>query len=93
MPACISTIKYHPTEPSVLVAGCVSGQIILWIPTPEKRDMVSNTFTGHTESVTQIAWHKIENLNDYIIISSGVDAAVIVWDVDIQLHKLTLKER
>lgn len=78
--ACVTSLLYHPTEPSIVAAGLFSGDVLVW----NLRDNSSMTpllVCTHEDAVSQILW-KARTLNDIpLIVSSSKDGYIL-------MHKL-----
>ena len=69
----LTTLDYHPKN-SMLLTGCVNGNVILW---EDKSLKKLHTFYGHSESVLKVEW----GMNDPIFASSSSDKRVHIWDM------------
>ncbi|XP_076241568.1 cytoplasmic dynein 2 intermediate chain 2 [Calliopsis andreniformis] len=75
--ACVTALAYHPTEPSIIVAGLFNGDVLVW----NLRDNVSVTPTTvctHGDSVSQVYW-KARTVNDVsLLVSSSKDGYIFI---------------
>ncbi|KZC13094.1 WD repeat-containing protein 34 [Dufourea novaeangliae] len=75
--ACVTTLAYHPTEPSILAAGLFNGDVLVW----NLRDDVwvtSVSVCTHGDTVSQVYW-KERTLNDVsLLVSSSKDGYIFV---------------
>ncbi|XP_054011783.1 cytoplasmic dynein 2 intermediate chain 2-like [Hylaeus anthracinus] len=73
--SCITSLAYHPNEPSIIAAGLFNGDVLVW----NLRDDVSVTPTTvctHGDSVSQVYW-KARTVNDVsLLVSSGKDGYI-----------------
>ena len=57
-PNCVTEVKWHPTEPVILVGGTFNGQIILW-NIDEQNPVVHMSEIDeyyHREAITSLIW-------------------------------------
>nr|XP_033203370.1 WD repeat-containing protein 34-like [Bombus vancouverensis nearcticus] len=75
--ACITTLAYHPTEPSIIAAGLFNGDVLVW----NLRDNVSvapTTICTHGDCVSQVYW-KARTINDVsLLVSSSKDGYIFI---------------
>nr|XP_033324896.1 WD repeat-containing protein 34-like [Megalopta genalis]XP_033324897.1 WD repeat-containing protein 34-like [Megalopta genalis] len=73
--ACVTTLAYHPTEPSILAVGLFNGDVLVW----NLRDDVSLTSVSvctHGDTVSQIYW-KPKTINDAsLLVTSSKDGYI-----------------
>ncbi|KAL7294875.1 hypothetical protein TKK_0011799 [Trichogramma kaykai] len=80
--SCVTTLLYHPDEPSILAAGLFDGDVMVW--NLREESLIAPLFVcTHGEMVTQIYWHS-RILNDAsALITSGGDGYIYI-------HRLTI---
>lgn len=75
--ACVTTLAYHPTEPSIIAAGLFNGDVLVW----NLRDNVSvapTTICTHGDCVSQVYW-KARTINDVsLLVSSSKDGYIFM---------------
>ncbi|XP_031843226.1 cytoplasmic dynein 2 intermediate chain 2 [Nomia melanderi] len=78
--ACVTTLAYHPTEPSILAVGLFNGDVLVW----NLRDDVSVTSISvctHGDTVSQVYWKK-KSLNDgSLLVSSSKDGYMFIHKI------------
>lgn len=76
--ACVTTLSYHPSEPSILAAGLFNGDIVLW----NMRNDVSLSpmvVCTHGDSVSQVSWKTAKNSNNVsLLVSSSKDGYIFI---------------
>ncbi|XP_015602970.1 WD repeat-containing protein 34 isoform X2 [Cephus cinctus] len=79
--SCVTSLSYHPTEPSIIAAGLFNGDIVLW----NLRDETAVTPTQvctHGDTVSLIHWRP-RSINDVsLLVTASRDGYILV-------HKLT----
>ncbi|XP_014486822.1 PREDICTED: WD repeat-containing protein 34-like [Dinoponera quadriceps] len=76
---CVTTLCYHPTEPSILAAGLSNWEVFVWNLRNSVRPMHVCT---HSDSVSQVSW-KPRSVNDVsLLLSSSRDGYILI-------HRLT----
>ncbi|XP_032665594.1 WD repeat-containing protein 34-like [Odontomachus brunneus] len=78
---CVTTLCYHPTEPSILAAGLSNWEVLVW--NLRNEDSVTPTHVcTHSDCVSQVCWRP-RSVNDVtLLLSSSKDGYVLI-------HKLT----
>ncbi|XP_076629968.1 cytoplasmic dynein 2 intermediate chain 2 [Colletes latitarsis] len=75
--SCVTSLAYHPVDPSVIAAGLFNGDVLVW----NLRDNVSATSMvvwTHGDSVSQVCW-KARTLNDAsVLVTSGKDGYIYI---------------
>lgn len=75
--ACVTTLAYHPTEPSIIAVGLFNGDILVW----NLRDDISvapTTVCTHGDCVSQVYW-KARTINDVsLLVSSSKDGYIFI---------------
>ncbi|XP_034179867.2 cytoplasmic dynein 2 intermediate chain 2 [Osmia lignaria lignaria] len=71
--ACVTTLLYHPTEPSIIAAGLFNGDVLVW---NLRKSVTPTTVCTHGDSVSQIHW-KARTINDVsLLVSSSKDGYI-----------------
>ena len=75
--ACVTSLAYHPTEPSIIAAGLFNGDVLVW----NLRDDGSVTPTSvctHGDCVSRVYW-KARTVNDVsLLVSSSKDGYIFI---------------
>ncbi|CAD1473974.1 unnamed protein product, partial [Heterotrigona itama] len=75
--ACVTTLAYHPTEPSIVAIGLFNGDVLVW----NLRDDISvapTTICTHGDCVSQVYW-KAKTINDVsLLVSSSKDGYIFI---------------
>lgn len=75
--SCVTTLSYHPVEPSILAAGLFNGDVLVWNLRNDDSVTPIQLYT-HGDTVSQIYW-KPRTMNDVsILVSSSKDGYIIV---------------
>ena len=94
LPDCLTSLAFHPTDPSMLAGGAYNGDILLWrIGLPGRIDplvgkSVLTNYTHH-EPVLQLAWTREPTRGlggggidgGYVLASVGADGKLLLWSV------------
>ncbi|XP_051174110.1 cytoplasmic dynein 2 intermediate chain 2-like [Leptopilina boulardi] len=78
--SCITSILYHPQEPSILAAGLFNGDVLVW----NLRDDTSVTpvqVFSHGDFVSHLYWHTKIVTDGSVLVSSSAEGYIL-------LHKL-----
>ncbi|KOC71025.1 WD repeat-containing protein 34 [Habropoda laboriosa] len=76
--ACVTTLAYHPTEPSIIAAGLFNGDVLVWNLRGDDGSMTPTTICTHGDSVSQIYW-KARTINDVsLLVSSSKDGYIFI---------------
>ncbi|GLV31925.1 uncharacterized protein CBL_07684 [Carabus blaptoides fortunei] len=93
--ACVTSVNFHPTVPSVLSAGTISGEIYIWNCQDDDKDGLIATLSAHDERITHVTW--ISNADpkkqSILLASSGLDAFLNLWDVNVDDSVVKLKQK
>ncbi|XP_076650747.1 cytoplasmic dynein 2 intermediate chain 2 [Halictus rubicundus] len=75
--ACVTTLAYHPTEPSILAVGLFNGDVLVW----NLRNDVSPTSVSvctHGDTVCQVYW-KAKTINDAsLLVTASKDGYIYI---------------
>ncbi|KAL2716222.1 WD repeat-containing protein 34-like [Vespula squamosa] len=75
--SCVTTLSYHPVEPSILAAGLFNGDVLVWNLRNDDSVTPIQLYT-HGDTVSQIYW-KPRTMSDVsILVSSSRDGYIIV---------------
>ncbi|XP_003701421.1 cytoplasmic dynein 2 intermediate chain 2 [Megachile rotundata] len=73
--ACVTTLVYHPTEPSIIAAGLFNGDVLVWNLRVSSTPL---TLCTHGDPVSQIYW-KTRAINDVaFLVSSSKDGYIFI---------------
>ncbi|KAM0736419.1 Cytoplasmic dynein 2 intermediate chain 2 [Formica fusca] len=88
---CITTLCYHPTEPSILAAGLSNWDVLVW--NLRNDDSITPTHVcTHSDCVSQVCWRP-RSVNDVsLLLSSSRDGYILIHKLTtnfttVQLHK------
>lgn len=79
----LSCVQYHPAAPSLLAAGSVNGEILVF-DTSMADPLVAVTPIleyGHKDCVKDVTWHFSAQLDEWVIVSCSSDGRVLVWSL------------
>ncbi|XP_018338558.1 PREDICTED: WD repeat-containing protein 34-like [Trachymyrmex septentrionalis] len=88
---CITTLCYHPTEPSILAAGLSNWDVLIWNLRNDDSVVPMHVCT-HGDCVSQVCWRP-RSVNDVtLLLSSSRDGYILIHKVTanfttVQLHK------
>ncbi|KAG7200836.1 hypothetical protein KM043_003205 [Ampulex compressa] len=75
--ACVTTISYHPVEPSILAAGLFNGDVLVWNLREDDSVTPVSVYT-HGDAVSQLSW-LTRTLNDVsLLVSSSKDGYILI---------------
>ncbi|XP_011166042.1 cytoplasmic dynein 2 intermediate chain 2 [Solenopsis invicta] len=78
---CVTTLCYHPTEPSILAAGLSNWDVMIWNLRSDDSVVPMHVCT-HGDCVSQVCWRP-RSVNDVtLLVSSSKDGYILI-------HKLT----
>ena len=78
-------VEFHPRLPGVLVAGTYNGEIVAWDLSQPDDPVIGSTPTsddGHQEPITQVVWLYNRRMNDYQLLSVGLDGKLLLWSLE-----------
>ncbi|CAL7937940.1 unnamed protein product [Xylocopa violacea] len=74
--ACVTTLAYHPTEPSIIAAGLFNGDVLVW-NLKDDASVTPTTVCTHEDSVSQVYWKA--RVNDMpLLVSSSRDGYIFM---------------
>ncbi|KYN16811.1 PREDICTED: WD repeat-containing protein 34-like [Trachymyrmex cornetzi] len=88
---CVTTLCYHPTEPSILAAGLSNWDVLIWNLRNDDSVVPMHVCT-HGDCVSQVCWRP-RSVNDVtLLLSSSRDGYVLIHKLTanfttVQLHK------
>ncbi|KAH0948373.1 hypothetical protein HN011_010971 [Eciton burchellii] len=88
---CVTTLCYHPAEPSILAAGLSNWDVLIWNLRNDDFVMPVHVYT-HSDCVSQVCW-KPRSINDVsLLLSSSKDGYLLIHRLSanfttVQLHK------
>ena len=93
---CVTWVKFHPSDPSILAGGTFIGEIFIWNVFSDDTELSSSRADDyyHREVITQLIWiqqYQFGSLK-YIhnLLSASTDGKVLVWSPE---NKLTHPKR
>uniref|UniRef100_A0A1B6KFN5 Uncharacterized protein n=1 Tax=Graphocephala atropunctata TaxID=36148 RepID=A0A1B6KFN5_9HEMI len=92
--SCVRSVSMHPYLSSVVAAGTLSGDVLVWDTAREGTEacLVNTSHTTHADSVTQIRW-ALGTGTTVTLVSSGCDGLLYFWKVSPQLMSYQVAER
>ncbi|KYQ52100.1 WD repeat-containing protein 34 [Trachymyrmex zeteki] len=88
---CVTTLCYHPTEPSILAAGLSNWDVLIWNLRNDDSVVPMHVCT-HGDCVSQVCWRP-RSVNDVtLLLSSSRDGYILIHKLTanfttVQLHK------
>ncbi|XP_076759586.1 cytoplasmic dynein 2 intermediate chain 2 [Xylocopa sonorina] len=74
--ACVTTLAYHPSEPSIIAAGLFNGDVLVW-NLKDDASVTPTTVCTHEDSVSQVYWKA--RVNDVpLLVSSSRDGYIFM---------------
>ncbi|KAG6795177.1 WD repeat-containing protein 34 [Apis mellifera caucasica] len=75
--ACVTTLVYHPTEPSIIAIGLFNGDVLVW-NLKDDTSVAPTTICTHGDCVSQVYW-KGRTINDVsLLVSSSKDGYIFI---------------
>ena len=88
----MTSAKFHPVEPSLIVAGGYSGEIQVWNFNSDSDPLIASSgvgsYHGHRDKISTISWIASSHLDSrasrstYFVLSTGLDGILILWNLD-----------
>lgn len=84
--SCVTSLAFHPSNPSILAGGTFNGEIYLWDVFKNDPVICVSRIDEfyHWEAVTQLLWitHKMYGgyQNVHYLISTSTDGKIMVWE-------------
>lgn len=75
---CLSSVLFHPTNPSLIAAGNHKGEIQIWVLTDHHT--IASIWSGHQGEVSALSWIKEDQ--NFNLISVGVDGLINEWNIN-----------
>ena len=76
---CLTEVKFHTTDPTLVLAGGFTGELYLWSVTRDQDPLVATSnMKGHREKVTGLQWVTATQ-----VLSCSLDGRILLWNVDI----------
>ncbi|EEC12161.1 hypothetical protein IscW_ISCW009933 [Ixodes scapularis] len=92
---CVASVAFHPRRPTVLAAGTVQGDVLLWDLERESEQWTSSSVLMHGEhqdSVTGMVWGADHSQADNLL-TCGLDGVVLSWQLNHRSGRLEPNER
>jgi len=80
---CLTSLAFHPTDPSLLAGGSFNGDVLLWKLGNEDDLLIAKsvlTAYTHHEPVMQIEWTRMPKSTGYAICTVSADGKLLLWD-------------
>ncbi|XP_011499211.1 PREDICTED: WD repeat-containing protein 34-like [Ceratosolen solmsi marchali] len=92
VPSCVTSLVYHPEEPSIIVAGLFNGDVLVW----NLRDESSVTplqVCVHGDLVSQVQWH-LKIFNGFSsLITSSAEGYIFIHKLTVNFTQSTLSKQ
>lgn len=88
---CITCLKFHPSNPSILAGGSFIGEIYLWNVYNEDSEICNSRADEyyHRESITQLVWISQQQLGSlkyvFTLVSCSTDGKILIWNPENKL--------
>ncbi|CAG2056042.1 unnamed protein product, partial [Timema podura] len=84
--SCVTSLKAHPSEPSLLAVGTFSGELLVWNLHSEDEILVGSSAVvpgSHREAITHVSWIRSPDPTHQrpLLVTSSSDGRVLVWSV------------
>nr|CAD7198337.1 unnamed protein product [Timema douglasi] len=84
--SCVTSLKAHPSEPSLLAVGTFSGELLVWNLQSEDEILVGSSAVvpgSHREAITHVSWIRSADPTHQrpLLVTSSSDGRVLVWSV------------
>nr|CAD7392261.1 unnamed protein product [Timema cristinae] len=84
--SCVTSLKAHPSEPSILAVGTFSGELLVWNLQSEDEILVGSSAVvpgSHREAITHVSWIRSPDPTHQrpLLVTSSSDGRVLVWSV------------
>ncbi|XP_014665171.1 PREDICTED: WD repeat-containing protein 34-like, partial [Priapulus caudatus] len=93
-PACMTSIAFHPTEPTLIAGGYFNGEVVVWnLGLDEDTQLAASDENSHREPVTQVQWiidPKSRVIAKYHLVSVSSDGKMLRWQVPVRKQNLKL---
>lgn len=92
---CVTTLRFHPSDPSLLAGGTFIGEIYLWNVYNDEPEICNSRADEyfHRESITKLIWISQQQIGSlkYIhsLISTSTDGKILIWDPENKLDHPT----
>ncbi len=93
-PCCLTAVRFHPRDPSLVAAGGFTGELFLWSAAKDSSSAVdallaSSNMQGHREKVTSVQWlPRGESQRADLLLSSALDGRMFLWAVESKAQAL-----
>jgi len=98
---CLTSLRFHPTNPLILAGGTMNGEIFLWDVNESNNNPVLQKSEPdeyfHRESINAVEWLAIDNdqgatnTYDKYLISISSDGKVLIWENPLRSLKHPIK--
>ncbi len=99
-PCCLTTVRFHPRDPSLVLAGGFTGELFIWSVAREEGGstdavVASTNMQGHREKVTAVHWlpqaEVDSTLRHTLVLSAALDGKILLWAVDAKAQSMLPK--
>ncbi|XP_006119096.2 cytoplasmic dynein 2 intermediate chain 2 isoform X1 [Pelodiscus sinensis] len=95
VPSSVMCLAFHPSQPSLIVGGLYSGEILIWDTSRVEDPLIGRTGMTddtHTDPVYQVDWlQDSKHSHHFQILSVSTDGKILVWQTE-KDGQLTLAE-
>jgi len=88
---CIRSVSMHPYISSIVAAGTISGEVVVW-DTSRETTLAKMTAASHNDSVSQVRW-ALGTGASATLVSAALDGHLILWKVSPHLSMYQLLDR
>jgi len=91
--SCITSVKCHPTHPSLVAAGSFNGEVVLWdLNSPEAPIAISPIIEySHKEPILDLGWLYDPVRKVWLVVSVGADGKILLWDYTANSFKVPVR--
>ncbi|XP_037067870.1 cytoplasmic dynein 2 intermediate chain 2-like [Pollicipes pollicipes] len=92
--SCVSYVRFHPSEPSMLAVGMVTGEMQLYNLSREDDPFLGSTaavIQGHREPISALHW--LARSAGYGLVSASRDGKLLVWKYSEAKQQLQLTKK
>ncbi|XP_074871157.1 cytoplasmic dynein 2 intermediate chain 2 isoform X2 [Carettochelys insculpta] len=83
VPSSVMCLAFHPSQPSLIVGGLYSGEVLLWDTSSIDDPLIGRTGMTddtHTDPVYQVDWlQESKHSHHFQILSVSTDGKILVW--------------
>ncbi|KFV86482.1 WD repeat-containing protein 34, partial [Struthio camelus australis] len=83
VPSSVMCLAFHPSQPSLIVGGLFSGEVVVWDTSRIEDPLILRTGMTddtHTDPVYQVNWlPDVKHRNHFQLLSASTDGKILVW--------------